>query len=139
MAAWLGQNYGLKTVTLTAGQSLTGRVNRLVKLNGDGHVIQTVDDGDVPVGIVVTDPGAGHASGAGVVVALLDSGGVATLISGSATITAGQVVGVATGTGAVSGRAKVTPAAGEYAVGVAISSVTAIGQQFSVLLGRWKE
>ena len=136
--AWRGQNNEVTTVSLEAGQSFTGRVNRVVRLNSNGQVVETTGVAtDTPIGVIATDPGTGHASGDAVSVALIDCGGIHPVQAGDG-VTRGNRVGLFAGTGANAGQVGAAPAAGSFGVGVALNTVSA-GSLVNIVLKGWQE
>ena len=121
------------TVTFTAEAAVTA--GQVVRITGDREVSPGTAAGKLAwIGVSATDAAAGDA-------VLVLTGGVQTLTSTAAVITAGDLVECADGGKVVKIAAVSTPTAGDVtstraAVGIALTSVTSAGGAIDILLTR---
>ena len=120
-----------KTVSLPAGEDLTGDFAEVLTINSSGQVIKTSSATGVIVGALAEEPST-TTTGVAVSVAVIGGGGVLKMKAG-ATITAGQLIVPDATVGRVAGVADIAAlAADQMAVGMALEGASE-GDIFSVL------
>ena len=125
----------VRTITMIAGEDLTGDLYRLVTVNTDGEAILSTAAGSYSVGVVAMDPNLSQGSTASsennpVRVAMLE--GIILLEAGGA-IAAGDLIHAdASGRGVSAGANIAALTAGDFVIGAALEAAAAAGDVISV-------
>ena len=127
----MSQYQCVKTLTMIAGENLTGDQYELLTVNSSGQVVkQSTEHGRVDA-ILAENPGT---TAAGDAVAVVDPhGGGIGLVKAGESISAGDYVHVDGTDGKAQGSSSVT--AGRYYVGIALEAASAADEIIQVKLG----
>ena len=128
----MGKHQNVKTVTLPAGEDLTGSVGELLTVDANGRVAKADGVTEVVVG-VLAESASRSTVGDGVAVALIGGGGVLQVKAGAA-ITAGHILVPTAVDGKAAGVANIGALlVDQMSFGIALEAATADGQIISFL------